>query len=172
MENGNGRGIATLRVAVLVAPGVEVGALRAVQQALEEGRARCTLLADRIGSVATAQGQQLMVDETWCSSASVLFDAVLVPGGAPSVDALAANGHAMHFIAEAFRHGKSICVIGDSLRLLEPLGIGDAQAAAAVPGVVVGRNDPPSRAQLAQEFVAALACHRHWGRAQLDRVRA
>jgi len=139
---------------------------------LEEGRARCTLLADRIGSVATAQGQQLAVDETLCSSASVLFDAVIVPGGASSVDALAANGTAVHFVAEAFKHGKTICVIGDAVRLLESLGLGDPQAAVSAPGVIVGRNDPPSRPQLAQDFVAALARHRHWGRQQLDRVAA
>ncbi|MEJ6021110.1 catalase [Ramlibacter sp. PS4R-6] len=172
MENGNGHGIATRRVAVLVAPGVEVGALRALQQALEEARARCILLAERIGSVATAAGQQLQVDESLCSSASVLFDAVIVPGGAACVEALAANGHAMHFIHEAFKHGKTVCVIGDALKLLEPLGLGDAQAAAAVAGVIVGRNDPPSRVQLVQDFLAALARHRHWTRAHLDRVAA
>ena len=170
--NGNGHGIATLRVAVLVAPGVEIGALRALQQALEEGHARCTLLAERIGSVATATGQQLAVDEALCSSASVLFDAVVVPGGAACVDTLLANGHAVHFVHEAFKHGKTVCVIGDALRLLKPLGFADAQAAAAVPGLIVGRNDPPSRPQLAQDFVAALAKHRHWGRAHVERIAA
>ena len=39
-------------------------------------------------------------------------------------------------------------------------------------GVVVGRNDPPTRAQLAQDFIAALARHRHWLRANVDAVPA
>lgn len=164
VDTVNGAGIASRRVAVLVAPGVEVGTLRALQQAVEEGRGRCTFLAEHIGSVATASGQQLAVDGALCASASVLFDAVIVPGGRSCVDALAGNAYAASFIAEAFRHGKTICVIGDALRLLEPVGLGDAHAAAAVPGVIVGRTDPPSRPQLAQDFVAALARHRHWER--------
>jgi catalase len=172
LENGNGHSIATRRVAVLVAPGVETGTLRVLQQALEEGRARCTLLADRIGSVATSSGQQLAVDESLCSSASVLFDAVVVPGGGASIEALCTSGHAVHFVLEAFKHGKTICLLGDAVRLLERAGFADVQAAADVPGLIVGRGDPTSRPQLVQDFVSALARHRHWGRPHLDRVPA
>lgn len=169
-ESGNGHSIATLKVAVLVAPGVEVGALRALQQALEQAHATCTLLAERIGSVATSTGQQLAVDEALCASGSVLFDGVIVPGGAACADALAANGHALHFVIEAFWHGKTVCLIGDALRLLESARLGHEPSAAAIPGLIAGRNDPPSRPQLVQDFVAALARRRHWNRTQLDRA--
>jgi catalase len=169
LESDAGRGIATRRVAVLVAPGVEVGALRVIQQALHEGRATCRLLAERLGSVATASGQQLAVDATFCSTASVLFDAVIVPGGSASVQALALSGPAVRFLLEAFKHCKTICAIGEGAQLLRFLAL-DADAAAKVPGVVIGRNEPPARAQLAQEFVAALARHRHWSRQHLDAI--
>jgi catalase len=68
----------------------------------------------------------------------------------------------MRFLQEAYRHGKAICVIGEGMRLLAPLGFADAQAAAKVPGLVVGRNDPPNRADMARDFITALAAHRHW----------
>jgi catalase len=168
MERPEAKTIATRRVAVLVAPGVEVGALRAVQQALHEAHASCRLLADRLGSVATASGQQLAVEHTFCTQSSVLFDAVLVPGGAASAAALAACAQAVRFVIEAYRHGKPIAVIGEGMQLLAPLGLHHAAEAAKVPGVVVGTNDPPARAQLAREFVAALARHRHWTRPQPD----
>ncbi|HEY8049683.1 MAG TPA: catalase [Ramlibacter sp.] len=163
------RGIATRRIAVLVAPGVEVGALRAIQQAVQEAQASCVLLADRVGSVATANGQQLAVDHTFCTMPSVLFDAVVVPGGTASVQALAQNGQAVHFVLEAYRHCKTICFIGEGVQLLERAGLHDA---AETPGIVVGRNEPPARAQLALDFIAAVACHRHWTRPNLDTIAA
>jgi catalase len=101
---------------------------------------------------------------------SVVFDGVVVPGGAASVQALAACGAAVRFVLEAYRHGKAMCLIGEGLQLLAPLGLADAQAAANAPGVVVGRNDPPSREQLARDFVAALSCHRHWARPGVESV--
>jgi catalase len=168
IERGPSRSIATRRVAVLVAPGVEVGALRAIQQVLEDADALCCLLAERVGSVATASGQQLAVEHTICGRPSVLFDALLLPGGAASVLALAACGPAVSFVIEAYRHGKPICVIGEGLQLLSPLGLADAQTAAAVPGIVVGRNDPHQRTQLAHDFAAAIAAHRHWARPDLE----
>jgi len=162
--------IASRRVAVLVAGGVEVGALRAVQQALQDGGARCEIIAANLGSVATAAGQQLAIDRTFCTTASVLYDAVLIPGGT-SAAALAADGMAVHFVLEAYRHCKTIGLIGEGAQLLRTLRIGP-ETDPPIAGLVFGRNDPPSRPQLAQEFVAALAKHRHWGRANLDAVPA
>ena len=40
------------------------------------------------------------------------------------------------------------------------------------PGVVIGKNDPPARAALAQEFVAGIARHRHWTRPNVEAVPA
>jgi catalase len=97
---------------------------------------------------------------------------VLVPGGAACAQALTANGDAVHFMLEAYRHCKSICVIGEGAQLLRTLGLGAGQGGPAIPGVVIGRNDPPARAQLAQEFIAAIARHRHWTRPNLDAVPA
>jgi len=172
METPGPHGIATRRVAVLVAPGVEVGAMRALQQALQEEHATCWVLSDRIGNVATVSGQQLAVDRTFCSMPSVLFDAVLIPGGTASVQALVKIGAAIHFVTEAYKHGKTIGVIGEGVQMLQALGVEDATDAVKLPGVVVGRNEPPARAQLIQDFIAAMACHRHWARTGLDGVAA
>jgi catalase len=169
---GNGASINSRKVAVLVAGGVEVGALRAIQQALQDGGASSRIVAAQLGCVATSSGQQLAVDHTFASMPSVMFDAVLVPGGAASAQSLAVNGDAVHFVLEAYKHCKAICVIGEAVQLLRTLGIASGEAGAAVPGVVLGKNDPPGRAQLAQEFIAAIARHRHWLRANLDAVPA
>ena len=109
---------------MLVAGGVEVGALRAIQQALQDAGASSRIVAAHLGSVATSSGQQLAVDHTFANMPSVMFDAVLVPGGAASAQTLAGNGDAVHFVLEAYKHCKAICVIGEGVQLLRTLGIG------------------------------------------------
>jgi catalase len=169
---GDGAGIATRKVAVLVAGGVEVGALKVIQQALQDAGASSRIVAANLGSVATSSGQQLAVDHTFNNMPSIMFDAVLVPGGSSSAQTLAGNGDAVHFVLEAYKHCKTICAIGEGVQLLGTLGIVAGEGAPAVPGVVLGKNDPPSRAQLAQEFIAAIARHRHWLRSNLEAVPA
>ena len=169
---GNGAAIATRKVAVLVANGVEMGALRVVQAALQDAGATSRIVAAHLGFVATSSGQQLAVDHTFANMPSVMFDAVLVPGGAASAQALAQSGDAVHFVLEAYKHCKSLCVIGEGVQLLRTLGIGAGEGGPAVAGVVIGKNDPAGRAQLAQEFLAAIARHRHWMRPNVDAVPA
>jgi catalase len=169
---GNGASIATRKVAVLVAGGVEVGALKVIQQALQEAGASSRIVAAHLGSVATSSGQQLAVDHTFNNMPSIMFDAVLVPGGSSSAQSLAGNGDAVHFVLEAYKHCKTICAVGEGVQLLRTLGIGVDAGSPAVPGVVLGKNDPPSRAQLAQEFIVAIARHRHWLRSNLEAVPA
>jgi catalase len=137
---------------------------------LQDAGATCRVVAVNLGSVATASGQQLAVDHTFCTVSSVMFDAVLVPGGSASVQTLLANGDAVRFVLEAYRHCKTIAVIGEGVQLLRSLGIGADECTPPVAGLVVGRNDPPARAQLAQEFLVALGRHRHWTRPNLEGV--
>lgn len=168
--DAGGAGIATRRVAVLVAPGVEVGALKIVQQALAEQQAICKVVAATLGVIATSSGQQLAVDVSLMTATSLAFDAVLVPGGAAHAKALAEDGNAARFVLEAYRHCKPICLIGDAVELLRCIGV-DAGTPSA-DGVLVSKGDPASRLPLAQEFVAAIARHRHWQRARLESVPA
>lgn len=171
MDAGGNAPVLTRKVAVLVAAGVELGAYKVITQALQEAGVHARILAAHLGFVGSSSGQQVAVDHSLRTMASVLFDAVLVPGGAACAQALARDGDAVHFILQAYRHGKPICVIGESVELLKLLDIG-IPPAAPVPGLVIGRNDPGTRNQLAQEFIAALARHRHWSRPQLEAVPA
>ena len=172
METSGG-GIQTRKVAILVADGVETGAMKIVQQALLDAGAICKVVGPNLGFVSTSSGQQLAVDFTYANMPSVMFDAVLVPSGAASARALAKNGDAVHFVLEAFKHFKTICVIGEGVELLRSLGIdGPGPEAAAIGGVLVGKSEPTARVQLGQDFVAAIGKHRHWARANVETVPA
>ena len=169
MEGAAQSSIATRRIAVLMAPGVELGAYKVISQALQDAGATTHVVAAHLGVLASSSGQQVPVDYTFASQPSVLFDAVLLPGGAVHAQALARSGDALHFVLEAYRHGKPLCVIGEAIELLQ---LAQVTPETPVPGVVVGRADPGTRAQLAQEFIAAIARHRHWSRPHLEHIPA
>jgi len=164
--------IATRRVAILVAHGVEIGAMKVLQQALHDHGATTQVVAAHLGFVSTSSGQQLAVDHPLSAMPSLVWDAVLVPGGAPAAQALAASGEAVCFVHEAYRHGKPLCLIGESAQLLRVPGVVGGAEGAAPAGVILGRNDPATRLQMAQDFIQAIAHHRHWARAGLEAVGA
>jgi catalase len=167
-----GGAIHTRKVAILVADGVETGAMKIVQQALLDAGAVCKVVGPHLGFVSTSSGQQLPVDFTYANMPSVMFDAVLVPSGATSAKTLAATGDAVHFVLEAYKHCKTICVIGEGVELLRTIGITAPGAETQVAGVLVGKSEPTARVQLAQDFVAAIGKHRHWSRANIETVPA
>nr|WP_304437963.1 catalase [Pseudorhodoferax sp. Leaf267] len=167
------RPIATRRVAVLVADGVETPGLKPIVQALEQAGARCVVVSTQLGSVATVTGRQFAVDHALAAMPSVMFDAVLVAGGERSAQALAGLGAAVHFVLEAYKHGKAICALGEGavlLRLLDIAAGADVQTLARHPGVTLGAGTPESAEATAKSFVDAIARHRHWDRPLADAV--
>jgi catalase len=96
---------------------------------------------------------------------------VLVPGGAASAQALLKDGEAVHFLLEAYKHCKPLCLIGESTEILQKAGVPLGEGAAPA-GVVLGTNEPTTRVQMGQDFIAAIAKHRHWGRAMLEQIPA
>jgi catalase len=167
----NGGNIHSRRVAVVMAPGVELGAFKVIQQALQDAGAQTKVVAAHLGVVTSSSGQQVAIDHTFQAMPSVMFDAVLVPGGAASAQALLKDGNALHFVLEAFRHCKALCLIGESVELLRSIGVGNEDAAPPA-GVVIGTNEPTTRLQMAQDFIAAIGKHRHWSRNAVEQVPA
>jgi catalase len=170
METAGGS-IHTRKVAVVMAAGVELGAFKVVQQALLDAGATTKIVAAHLGFVASSSGQQVAVDHTFQNMPSVMFDAVLVPGGAAAAEALRSNGDAVHFVLQAFKHCKALCLIGESAALLRAAGLLPEEGPAPA-GVIVGTNEPTTRVQMAQDFIAAIGKHRHWGRNLLEQVPA
>lgn len=57
--------------------------------------------------------------------ASVLYDAVLVAGGRESVEELRANGAALRYVAEAYKHAKPVAAFGEGVQLLAEAPLND-----------------------------------------------
>jgi catalase len=166
----------TRKVAILVADGVEAAALKRLQQDLLDAGAQCKLVAPQLGTVSTSSGRQLAVDHTFSNMPSVMFDAVLVPGGSESVATLGAMGEAVHFVLEAYKHCKTICAVNDGAQLLATLGFSLGRDPEAVsvptPGVIIADARKVMDGQVSHDFLAAIALHRHWDRLNVDAIPA
>ena len=103
-----------------------------------------------LGVVQAADGSALPVDKTYQVAASVLYDAVFVPGGKASVDLLSELNEVALFLAEAFKHGKAIGASGEGTRLLP--------AEKGAPGIVTGESD--NMKVCVADFIAAIGEHR------------
>ena len=156
---GNG-GIQTRKVALLAANGVRGETLLAIQAALEDAGAVTCVVAHRLGAVETCDGTDLKATASFENSAPVLFDAVLLPDGDDAVKRLLAQPQAVDFVAQQYRHGKTLLAIGASSALFNRAGIDPFLGSGEEdPGVLRCEANEMDSAQRA--FIAGIAKHRH-----------
>jgi catalase len=156
-------GVATRKVAVLAADGVDASTLQPVLDRLRAQGMVCEVLAPEDRELRTAGGGTLAADRALTTMASVLYDAVLIAGGEDSAHALGEIGDAVHYATEAYKHAKALGAIGAGVHLLRqalaPAGDGSISA----PGVVTADNGEDPQA-FASAFAEAIAAHRHFDR--------
>ena len=162
MNNREAKGIATRKIAVLVADGFEGADMLALRQLLEKDGASVIIVAPRLGMVVPRDGDAIEVDHGIKTVSSVLFDAVAIPGGAASVTTLAATPEFVRFVQEAHRHGKAFVIGLDGDLLLRMAGI-DVADRDQMTGVIAGGGTELSKDDLA-DFKDAVSAHRHWAR--------
>lgn len=163
--------IATRQVAILIADGVDEQSLSAMKTALEAAGAQTQLIAPRLGMIHAGKGKQVKADQSFMGAASVLFDAVYVPDGEKSANALKDEADAVHFVNEAYKHCKPIAgdgagadfILGTAVGTKLSKGDKNPENVNAL-GVVLNRNE--------KEFIKAIAQHRFWQREDTDKVPA
>ncbi|MET7423908.1 catalase [Dactylosporangium sp. NPDC005555] len=118
--------VATRKVAVLVGDGVPARWVARLRDDLTARGVVVDLLGPVDGTVTTDDGLPMEVTRALETVASVLYDAVVVPDGALG---LAADGLAVHFVASAYKHGKTLAFAGTGsdvlLRAQIPLDVPD-----------------------------------------------
>jgi catalase len=156
---GNGS-IATRRVAIFVADGVDGEAASALHSGLSAEGAVPRYVGPRLGVVETEGGEELEVEVTFETMPSVLFDAMAVPGGTRAVEVLGTLGQAVEFIKDQYRHGKSILALGAGADLVENAGAAALlESGKPDPGMLVEKQK--GARQVLARFVEAIARHRH-----------
>ncbi len=172
MANTLKNSIQTRKIAFLVADGFDDAAVTNMTKALQAAGAMPKIIAPRGGTLSSAKGKELAVDFSLLTTSSVLFDAVYVPGGEASVAALQREADAVHFLNEAYKHCKAIAATGEGVTLLRASYAASElqEGSAAGSGVVV--STATNVRQVADDFIAAIAEHRHWSREQKGDVPA
>lgn len=148
-------GIATRKVAILVAEGVDGSAVSAVAGELMAAGAVVRLVGQRIGPVQAAGGGVLDADASLDNHPSGLFDGAVVPGGAAAATRLQADGRALEFLRDAFRHGKTLMGMAEGVQLYAAAGIAPDPADGGLLLVDAAAGNS------AADFIQALGKHRH-----------
>jgi len=158
--------IATRKIAILAADGVDGKSLSTVKDTLVAQGAVVHIIAPKLGEIISAEDQKIQVDESFLTAASVLYDAVYVPGGTNSAASLEAEANAVHFLNEAFKHCKAIAADAGAIQVLEAgyffkkLPAEYSSETVLREGVIVS-DDLNSLTDL---FVQMIARHRFWER--------
>jgi len=156
---GDGR-VATRKVAILIATGVDGQGAMAVHRALADQGAVPKFVGVRLGPVDGSTGDTLIPEGTLETMPSCTFDALVIPDGAKAARSLSELGQALEFVKDQYRHCKAILALGAGKAVLDkasiPVGAGD-------PALIV---IPPEKARAGtQAFMRAVAKHRNWDRA-------
>jgi len=160
--------VAGRRVAILVADGCRTADVRTMQEALLAAGAVADLVAETLGPVVGDDGSTLLPRFTLLTTSSVLFDALVVPGGEASVARLASISVAERFLRDAWRHCKPMAFLGEAASLWAALAL--RQPSIDRPGIDV--EDPQLGVLVAERssdahaatFLSMVARHRYWRR--------
>ena len=145
--------IATRQIAVLAGNGFSMENFKPMKAALEHGNAVVKIVAPHGGSIKCDSDMEHKVAASIDTTESVLYDAVYIPGGQSSIDALLENSKFVKFINEALKHCKAIAADDEAEKLLKKTYVSDFKDDAAI----CINSDP-------KDFVKAIAQHRNWER--------
>nr|WP_310590215.1 catalase [Dyadobacter pollutisoli] len=166
--------IKTRKIAFLAADGVDEISLTTVKDALEAAGAVVEIIAPNQNYITAENDTKIPVQHSLLTAASVLYDAVYVPGGTVSAATIEADADAVHFLNEAYRHCKAIAADSTAMQVLEATYFGKklpedfSDDTVLAEGVVV-QDDAE---QLADQFILAIAQHRFWDREKPRKVPA
>ncbi len=174
MENTIKDSIKSRKIAVLAADGVDANSFKLVADAIRTEGGIIHVIAPKLGQIMGSDKKQIPVDESFLTGASVLYDAIYIPGGKNSVATLQSNADAVHFLNEAFKHCKAIAADVEASPVLEATyffsKIYQEFSAETVldEGIIVDKDAN----SLAGKFIKAIAKHRFWEREKSRKVPA
>jgi catalase len=146
-------GIATRKIAVLAGDGFSESDYNKMKKPLEEAGAMVQIVGTHGGSITCDKGDSHKVAHALMTTESVVFDALYIPGGKKSIDALMKQAKAKKFINETLKHCKAIALDSEAEELFD---------------ATYGKNFKDDEAVIIngkpQEFIDAISKHRNWKR--------
>jgi catalase len=115
--------IKTKRIAILASNGIDGKSVIALYDAILKEGGVPRVISSQLGKISSITSDDLDVEATLETMPSVLFDAMVIPGGNQSIKALEKDGHTVEFLRDQYRHCKVIMVIDEAKGLLGSIGI-------------------------------------------------
>ncbi|MCC9135240.1 catalase [Pontibacter silvestris] len=164
------------KVAILLEDGYDYCEVVQVKQALKEAGAHAKIVSKFHGMRKSSTGEEIETDKSHITTGSIMYDAIYIPEGEKSIEALLKEGDAVHFVNEAFKHCKAIATSGNGIALLqkaEVIGIDFADKSSekviSDKGVVTAGKEADAD-EFASQFIEAIKKHRHWNREEKSMV--
>jgi catalase len=157
----------TRKVGLLATDGVDDATFNTITAMLIAEGATVKIISPQAGQIKTSAGTAVTVDFALFSASSVLFDALYLLTGSPSVDAFDLHPKARLMLQEAYRHFKPLAALGNAAAVLRDiLGMTPGSAASGktenIKGVIMG--EAKQAKEITQLFLEEIAQHRHWNR--------
>ncbi|MFN7118172.1 MAG: DJ-1/PfpI family protein [Saprospiraceae bacterium] len=149
-----------------------------IKKAIKKGNASVEIISKYHGMKNSANNGTIETDKTHITTASVLYDAVFIPGGRASVEKMMQQGDALHFILEAYKHYKPIGATGEGVDMLRNVFLKNVQLAVDEQDDVISHLgvvtvcDNSKLDDFAEAFTRAIAWHRHWEREGVESIPA
>ncbi|KAF4967905.1 hypothetical protein FZEAL_10464 [Fusarium zealandicum] len=180
--------IVSRRIGIIIADGYDPIAFNAVYGAIKAQSAIPFVLAPRRSAIFSANedsssSKGVVPDHHLEGQRSTMFDAIFIPGGEKSIQTLAKNGRALHYVREAFGHLKAIGGTGEAVQFIDKaiqlseisLSTTDESDVVESYGVVTLKNAHPDSLKeivnvatnakgFLEKFVLAISQHRCWQR--------
>ncbi|QEL10731.1 catalase HPII [Kushneria phosphatilytica] len=142
------------KVAILAANGVDGDQVESIRSKLKAEGAQGFVIAPSMAPLKTRAGDTLAPDAMLNGLPSVTMDAVIVPGGSDSVEALKKSGLGRYYLQEAWKHLKVIATVGEAKELIEAANVEMGE----------GVLNADSVDGFMEEFVSLVGQHRVWSR--------
>ena len=145
--------IETRRIAIFAEPGVDIVEVKAMKKALEGQKAMVKVISSKLGKIKSDKGS-LPIDESILTSASVLYDALVIPNGTNEMKKMLERDKRFgEFLQDSYKHYKVIAVNGVAVEYMKNTL---ADIYKSDKGVIM--NKP------IEEFIEAVKQHRFWDR--------
>jgi len=154
-----GKGAQGRMIAILADDGVDAESVKKYQDAFKEAGASSKIVSTHSGSIIGTDDKAIKVDHSLMTTASVLFDAVIVLDGSKSTQSLKNNSLTIRFIDEAYKHFKYIAINGSGEKVWDMTYASKNK----LPKGVLFNHDPSS-------FIEAISKHRIWEREDAESI--
>jgi catalase len=161
----------TRKVAILAEAGFNYDEIAGIMDFLKNAGVGSEIVCSRQGTLTSGDGRQLSACQNYRTTSAVVYDAVYIPGGKESAEAMQKQNAAKQFIADMFMHCKAIGATSEGVDVVASASPADLVAApfgfpaelTSNDGVVTTR-DANALGDFHNEFLNAVAAHRHWTR--------